>query len=106
MTLTYSHESDRHVRLDVLDLYGNRDPEAYLDWVHNVEVYFKWHEVATRHRLQFAEAKLKGTTLMWWQQYKESYARENLGIILTWDEMKATMNKRFKPQDYRQRSHI
>lgn len=67
MMLTYPYESNKHVRLDVSIFYGNRDLEAYLDWVHNVEAYFKWHEVLERHRLRFVESKLKGTTLMWWQ---------------------------------------
>lgn len=82
MTPTYPHESDMHVRLDISDFYSNRDLEEYLDWVHCVETYFKWHEVLKRHRLQFAETNLKGTTLMWWQQYNESYVRANLGVYI------------------------
>lgn len=93
-------------RLDVPDFCGNRDPDTYLDWVHSIEVYFRWYEMLESYRLQFVEVKLKGTTLMWWQQYKESYARADLGTMSTQDEMKAAMNKRFKPQDYRQRTHI
>lgn len=42
---------------------------------------------------------------MWWHQYKESYAMTKLGVMSTWDELKAAMSKRFKPEDYRQRSH-
>lgn len=103
---TTPYDSDRHVRLDVPDFYGHRDPEAYLDWEHSIEANFRWHEVLDRHKLQFVEAKLKRTILMWWRQYKESYTRENLGVMSTKDELKATMSKRFKPQDYRQMSHI
>lgn len=52
------------------------------------------------------EVELKGITLIGWCQYKESYERANLGVMSTWDELKATMSKRFKLQDYRQKSHI
>lgn len=53
-----------------------------------------------RRKLQFVDAKLIGTALMWWQQYKKSYAKANLSVISTWDEMKAAISKRVQPQDY------
>lgn len=86
MTQTYTppYEADRYAKLNVPDLCGNRDPETYLDWVHSIEAYLS-------HELQFVEAKLKKTTLMRWQQHKESYDRASLDTISTWDEMKAKL---------------
>lgn len=62
-----NQEADKFTKLDVLDFCGNRDPDLYLDWVHSLETYFRWYDTSENCRLQFAEAKLKGTTLMWWQ---------------------------------------
>lgn len=43
---------------------------------------------------------------MWWTQHKDTYSRMTYGGLTTWDDMKAAMNKRFKPNDYRLRAHI
>lgn len=67
MTLIYTtpHDSDRHARLDIPNFSDNQDLEAYLDLKYSIKDYFKWHDVPERHMLQFVEAKLKRTIILW-----------------------------------------
>lgn len=69
------YELDRHVRLEVQDFYEHQDPDALQDWIHSVEAFFTWYDIPENKRLQFAEAKLKDTTCIWWENYKEEYRR-------------------------------
>lgn len=100
------HELDCHVWLDVLDFFGDQNPDVFLDWKHKLEAFFKWHDVPEDHILQVVEAKLKGTTKIWWETYKKSYSKLGHGDVTKWSEMKAAMKKIFVPQDYKQGAHI
>jgi len=57
------------VILEVPDFYGGGDTDVFLDWLHNVKS-FDFHSILNNKQLKFVEAKLKGTTRMWWNNHK------------------------------------
>lgn len=51
--------------LDVPDFHGGGDFDIFLDWLHNIESFFHWHDILKCKRLKFVEAELKGTAKEW-----------------------------------------
>lgn len=98
------HELDRHVKLDVLDFYGGQDPGVSLDWINSIQSFFSWHDIPEGRHLKFAKVKLKDTARLWWENYEEEHRR--LGVLRYWEDLRATMKRRFKPPSYRQKAHL
>ncbi|KAM5575250.1 hypothetical protein ABKV19_014275 [Rosa sericea] len=102
------HEDSRQsglakgVKLDVTDFNGDSNPEVFLDWLHSLESYFKWHQLAEERKISFAEAKLKGTARVWWEKYQQTH----FAVTRTWEDMKMTLTLFFVPPNYKQRVHL
>ena len=64
---------DRGVKLEVSDFYGKGNPEVFFDWLHSIEIFFRWYSLSEERKLFFAEAKLKGTTRIWWEKYQQTH---------------------------------
>lgn len=64
-------EVDQNARLEVPDFHGHYNPKVFLDWLHSIEMFFKWYDIPKHPKLQFSEARLKNTARIWWDQYKD-----------------------------------
>ena len=93
---------ERGIKLDIVDFNGDSNPEVFLDWLHSLESYFKWHQLAEERKISFAEAKLKGTARVWWEKYQQTH----LAVIRTWEDMKMALTRFFVPPNYKQRVHL
>ena len=60
---------------------GKNDPEVYLEWEKKVEFIFEFTNYA----------------IIWWDQLVMNRRRNYERLIETWEEMKATMRRRFVP---------
>lgn len=100
------HEVEKHSRLDVPNFSSEHNTDAFLDWKHHMKAYFGWYDMPKERKLQFVEANLIGTNRIWRTSYKESFSKSDNMDITTWSEMKASMKKRFEPQNFKQRAHI
>ncbi|PRQ55245.1 putative retrotransposon gag domain-containing protein [Rosa chinensis] len=94
--------SAKGVKLDVTDFNGDSNPKVFLDWLHSLESYFKWHQLAEERKISFAEAKLKGTTRVWWEKYQQTH----FAVTRTWEDIKMTLTRFFVPPNYKQRVHL
>lgn len=46
---------------------GSLDPEYLLDWVGDLEKYFKWEEIEDPRRVKFSCTRRKGHVGRWWE---------------------------------------
>ena len=90
------------MKLDVTDFNGDNNHEVFLDWLHSLESYFRWHQLAEERKISFAEAKLKGTARVWWEKYQQTH----FAVTRTWEDMKVTLTRFFVPPNYKQRVHL
>lgn len=100
------HDQVRGVKLEVPEFNGDTRGDVFLDWIHSLESFFRWHNMSDARKIYFAEAKLRGTARMWWDKEKESNRHVGRGEILLWEEMKASMQRHFLPANYKQQNHI
>lgn len=66
------HDQVRGVKLEVPEFNGDTRGDVFLDWIHSLESFFRWHNMSDARKIYFAEAKLRGTARMWWDKEKES----------------------------------
>ena len=89
---------DRGVKLEVSDFYGECNPEVFFDWLNSIESFFRWYSLSEERKLFFAEAKLKGTTRIWWEKYQQTHYI----AIQLWEDMRSAMTRYFIPPNYKQ----
>ena len=53
-------------KFDVPTFLGNLNLEELINWINELELYFKYEEIEDRDRVQFVKAKLKGHTKILW----------------------------------------
>ena len=48
------------IKVDVASYADSLDPEAFHDWLQNLEAYFEWYHMSDASRIRFAKMKLVG----------------------------------------------
>ena len=74
--------------------------EVLLDWISEMDKYFKCEEVSEDHRVRFAVTKLKGHAALWWDSVQNERKGLNKLLIKTWSRMVAKLKGRFLLKDY------
>eukprot|EP00253_Pinus_taeda_P034746 PITA_34746 len=79
---------------------GNLSIEVLLDWISEMDKYFKCEEVSEDRRVKFATRKLKGHGALWWDSVQNERKRLNKAPIKTWSRMVAMLKGIFLSRDY------
>ena len=74
--------------------------EVLLDWISELDKYFKCEDVSEDHRVKFVATKLKGHVALWWNSVQTERRILNKFLIKTWSRMVAKLKGRFLPKDY------
>ena len=53
-------------KFDVPTFLGKLNSKELIDWINELEEYFKYKEIEDPDRVKFAKAKLKGHAKIWW----------------------------------------
>ena len=75
---------------------GKNDPEVYLEWEKKVKFIFECHNYSKEKSVKLAVIEFTDYAIIWWDQLVMNRRRP----IETWEEMKATMRRRFVPIHY------
>ena len=87
-------------KLEVGDFHGNNNPEVFLDWLHNLESFFRWYRLTDEQEFFFLNAK--GAASVWWAKFQQTH----YATIISWEDMKIAMTRYFVPDNYKQRVHL
>ena len=79
---------------------GKNDPEVYLEWEKKVEFIFECHNYSEEKKVKLAVIEFTDYAIIWWDQLVMNRRRNYERPIETWEEMKATMKRRFVPSHY------
>jgi hypothetical protein len=75
-------------------------PEEFLDWVTAVEEILEFKEVPNDKRVPLVATKFRGRAAAWWQQLKQTRAREGKAKITSWTRLLKKMRPAFLPHNY------
>lgn len=79
---------------------GCLSTEVLLDWISELDKYYKCEEVSKDRRVKFAAIELKGHMALWWDSVQAERRRMNKLLIKKWPRMVAKMKGIFLPKDY------
>ncbi|CAL9233877.1 unnamed protein product, partial [Arabidopsis halleri] len=91
---------DSGFKLDLPEFSGSLQPEDFLDWLNNIEEILDFKDVPDEQRVRLVATRLRGRAFAWWQQTKETRAREGKERVNSWAKMKRLMRKTFLPYNY------
>ncbi|KAI5667784.1 hypothetical protein M9H77_17637 [Catharanthus roseus] len=72
-------------KLEVADFYKDGHVDMFLDWIHSLDSYFRWHNMNEVRKLFFVEAKLKGTSCVWCIR-EQAYVGRTATCDFEWNE--------------------
>ncbi|KAL2224880.1 UNVERIFIED_CONTAM: hypothetical protein Sindi_3121700 [Sesamum indicum] len=70
-----------------------------------VEQIFSCHNYSDSKKVKLAALEFTDYALVWWDQMQKERVRNGERPITTWEEMRATMRRRFVPSYYRRELH-
>ena len=79
---------------------GKNDPEVYLEWEKKVEFIFECHNYSEEKKVKLAVIGFTDYAIIWRDQLVMNRRRNYERPIETWEEMKATVRRRFVPSHY------
>ena len=72
----------------------------YLEWEKKVEFIFECHNYSEEKKVKLVVIEFTDYAIIWWDQLLMNKIRNYERHIETWEEMKATMRRRFVPSHY------
>lgn len=79
---------------------GMSDTEAYPQWEKKVELIFDCHNYFEEKKEKIIVLEFTSYVITWWDHVVTSRRMNRERPINTWDNLKATMQKRFVPSHY------
>ena len=90
----------RDIKTKIPMFCGKLNPEECMDWIEALDNHFEFDSVPEAQRLKIAKAKMKGSSLSWWNFLQIERLDENKNAITTWKRMKLEVKRQFIPKDY------
>ncbi|GFS38272.1 RING/FYVE/PHD zinc finger superfamily protein [Actinidia rufa] len=78
---------------------GRPDPNAFIDWVHEMNRFFDWHKLSDDRKMRFAKLKLTSRAKFFWQS-TEAQRRKP---ITDWTEMIEVLSNKYILHSYQDR---
>lgn len=74
--------------------------EELLDWLEAIDNQFDYKEVQEEKRVSYVKARLKGSTLVWWNMMQDDMVIVGKKKMVSWDRMKIKLRAQFLPTNY------
>jgi len=89
-----------NIKMKIPSFQGKNYPKVYLEWEKKVEFIFECHNYSEEKKVKLAVIEFTDYAIIWWDQLMMNRRRNYERPIETWEEMKATMRRRFVPSHY------
>ncbi|RVW50081.1 hypothetical protein CK203_106827 [Vitis vinifera] len=89
-----------NIKMKMPSFQGKNDPEVYLEWEKKVEFIFECHNYFEEKKVKLVVIEFTDYAIIWWDQVVMNRRRNYERSIETWEEMKATMRRRFVHSHY------
>ena len=87
-------------RIEVPMYEGNLEVEELLDWVRAMDKYFDYEYIEEDKMVNHAVRRLKGHTMLWWDELQVECRCNGKQKIKRWDRMVAKMKAKFILKDH------
>jgi hypothetical protein len=87
-------------KIEVPMYEGNLDVEELLNWIISMDKYFDYEDVNEERRVRHVVNRLKGHTVLWWDEQQAERRSKGKQKIKSWDIMVAKLEARSMPKDY------
>ncbi|GKA78117.1 transposon ty3-I gag-pol polyprotein, partial [Tanacetum coccineum] len=78
------------------------DVEDFLDWMSELDTFFKFYEIPMDNRVNLVAYKLKGGAQSWWKNLQTVRERQGKLPIVSWERMERELRRRFLPPNHDQ----
>ncbi|PWA73103.1 hypothetical protein CTI12_AA263670 [Artemisia annua] len=92
----------RQRAIDVPTFHGSMNVEDFLDWMSELDTYFKFYEIPMGNRVNLVAYKLKGGAQSWWKTLQLTRERQGKLPITSWERMERELRRRFLPPNHDQ----
>ena len=89
-----------NIKMKIPSFQGKNDLEAYLEWEKKEELIFEYYNYSEEKKVKLAIIEFTDYAIIWWDQLVMNRRRNHERPIQMWEEMKATMRRRFVPSHY------
>lgn len=79
---------------------GNLNVEELMDQISSLDKYFYYEEVDDKKKVKFVVTRLKGHSVICWDELQTSRERNGKPKIKQWDKMLSRLKGKFMPKDY------
>ena len=66
----------------------------------SLEFYFSIHQIDEEHKISFAQLKLEGHALTWWEIQKEELRLEGDMLVTKWEDLETLIKSQLYPIVY------
>ncbi|PWA68983.1 hypothetical protein CTI12_AA301370 [Artemisia annua] len=87
---------------DVPTFHGSMNVEDFLDWMSELDTFFKFYEIPVDNRVNLVAYKLKGGAQSWWKNLQLTRERQGKLPITSWERMERELRRRFLPPNHDQ----
>ena len=94
------------VKMKIPLFRGTYNSDVYLRWEEKVEKVFAYHDYSEKEKIRIASLAFSDHAVIWWDKLVRSRMRYKEDPIVTWDEMKRVMRRRFAPSQYKSHKSI
>ena len=86
--------------MEVSNFSGTLNPEDLIDWIGELEDYFKLEDIKDPLKVRLAQTKLKGHIALWWKELQSDREDEGEMKITRWRLMVTKLKDNFIPTNY------
>jgi hypothetical protein len=88
------------IKLKIPSFQGKNDPEVYLEWEKKVDWIFYFHNYSKTKKVKLVVIEFMDYTLIWWDHNVISRRMSGERPVMSLEEMKMLMRRRFVPNHY------
>ncbi|XP_072993886.1 LOW QUALITY PROTEIN: uncharacterized protein [Typha latifolia] len=88
------------IKIDAPMLDGRLDPQHFLDWIKDMDRYFKWYDMSKIRKVRFATMKLTGKANQYWTNVETLCEIRGELPIEIWVDMKNELKHKYLPPSY------